>query len=248
MLLHRKSSRRADRSPKWRAPSASTGRTWARRRSASASSARCSTLLAYKPILRMLETRRQQIAAGLANAEKIAAELARIEAERQEILIKAGSEGKQLIEEARVAAAHLRAEEAQKATQEAEQIVANAPRGVVARSRAHARRAQARGRPAGRADDRVGDRQGADRRRSSPARGRDREAAQLVGARDEDDEAVQADGATTVSAVSGRRQAGPRARPAGGAASRRRFRAQVAGRAVVGFSAWCASIAHSTAR
>ena len=39
--------------------------------------------LAYKPILRMLEARRQQIAGGLANAEKIKAELARIEAERQ---------------------------------------------------------------------------------------------------------------------------------------------------------------------
>ena len=35
--------------------------------------------LAYKPILRMLEARRQQIASGLANAAKIKAELARIE-------------------------------------------------------------------------------------------------------------------------------------------------------------------------
>ena len=41
----------------------------------------------------MLEARRQQIAAGLANAEKIKAELARIEAERQEVLRKAGDEG-----------------------------------------------------------------------------------------------------------------------------------------------------------
>ena len=40
--------------------------------------------LAYKPILQMLEARRQQIAAGLANAEKIKAELAAIEAERRE--------------------------------------------------------------------------------------------------------------------------------------------------------------------
>ena len=37
-----------------------------------------------QPILQMLEARRQQIAAGLANAEKIKAELARIEAERQD--------------------------------------------------------------------------------------------------------------------------------------------------------------------
>src|SRR5262245_7775139 len=59
--------------------------------------------LAYTPILQMLETRRQQIASGLANAEKIKAELARIESERQEILTKAGAEGKLLIEDARAA-------------------------------------------------------------------------------------------------------------------------------------------------
>ena len=37
-------------------------------------------VLAYKPILRMLEARREQIAGGLANAQKIEAELARIHA------------------------------------------------------------------------------------------------------------------------------------------------------------------------
>ena len=46
-------------------------------------------LLAYKPILQMLEARRQQIAGGLANAEKIKAELARIEAERLDVLERA---------------------------------------------------------------------------------------------------------------------------------------------------------------
>ena len=80
--------------------------------------------LAYGPILRMLETRRQQIAAGLANAEKIKAELARIEAERVEILAKAGEQGRKLIDDARVAAARVSAEEARKATAAAEQIVA----------------------------------------------------------------------------------------------------------------------------
>ena len=92
--------------------------------------------LAYKPILKMLETRREQIAAGLANAEKIRAELARIEAERQGILVKAGAEGKQLIEEARVAAAKVRAAETQKATLDAEQIIARAHE---AAARDHAR-------------------------------------------------------------------------------------------------------------
>jgi F-type H+-transporting ATPase subunit b len=80
-------------------------------------------LLAYKPILQMLEARRQQIASGLANAEKIKAELARIEAARLEVLAKAEAEGKQLIEEARAAAARVHAEETRKASAAAEQIV-----------------------------------------------------------------------------------------------------------------------------
>ena len=55
-------------------------------------------VLAYRPILAMLEARRQQIAAGLANAEKIKAELARIESERQAVLRQADADGKTLIE------------------------------------------------------------------------------------------------------------------------------------------------------
>lgn len=82
--------------------------------------------LAYKPILRMLEARRQQIAAGLANAEKIKAELARIEGERRDVLRKADDEGKALIEEARAAAARVRAEETRKAVASAEQILIRA--------------------------------------------------------------------------------------------------------------------------
>ena len=82
--------------------------------------------LAYKPILQILEARRQQIASGLANAEKIKAELARIEAARLEVLARAEVEGKQLIEEARAAAARVQAEETRKATDAAEQILARA--------------------------------------------------------------------------------------------------------------------------
>jgi F-type H+-transporting ATPase subunit b len=82
--------------------------------------------LAYKPILKMLEARRQQIAAGLANAEKIKAELDRIERARVDILAQAGVEGKQLIQEARAAAARVLAEETQKANASAEQILARA--------------------------------------------------------------------------------------------------------------------------
>ena len=82
--------------------------------------------LAYKPILRILEARRQQIAGGLANAEKIKAELARIEAARQDVLTQAGVEGKQLIDDARAAAARVQAAETQKAIAAAEQILVRA--------------------------------------------------------------------------------------------------------------------------
>jgi F-type H+-transporting ATPase subunit b len=82
--------------------------------------------LAYGPILTMLETRRQQIASGIANAEKIKKELARIEQDRLAILATAGDEGRALVEEARVAAARVGNEERRKATAEAAQIVARA--------------------------------------------------------------------------------------------------------------------------
>jgi F-type H+-transporting ATPase subunit b len=83
-------------------------------------------LLAYKPILTMLDARRQQIASGLANAKKIEAELARIEIERRDVLAKADAYGKQLIEEARAAAARVRTEETRKASAAAEQLLVRA--------------------------------------------------------------------------------------------------------------------------
>jgi F-type H+-transporting ATPase subunit b len=83
-------------------------------------------VFAYKPILRMLEARRQQIASGLANAQKIEAELARIHEERRMVLAAADAEGQRLIEEARAAAARVGAEETQKATAAAERVLARA--------------------------------------------------------------------------------------------------------------------------
>ena len=84
-------------------------------------------LLAYKPILQMLEARRQQIASGLANAEKIKAELARIEmSSAWKCWRRLSAEGKQLIDEARAAAARVQAEETRKAIAAAEQIVLRA--------------------------------------------------------------------------------------------------------------------------
>jgi F-type H+-transporting ATPase subunit b len=81
---------------------------------------------AYEPILRMLEARREQIATGLAHAEQIAAERARIATERLDVLARADAAGKQLIEEARLAAARVGEEEQRKATLSAQQIVLRA--------------------------------------------------------------------------------------------------------------------------
>jgi F-type H+-transporting ATPase subunit b len=81
---------------------------------------------AYGPVLEMLEERRQQIAQGLANAAQIKAELAKTEAQRQEVIGKANAEGVRLIEEARAAAARVQQEETRKAVAAAEQIVARA--------------------------------------------------------------------------------------------------------------------------
>jgi len=81
---------------------------------------------AYQRVLAMLEERRKQIAEGLANAEKIKAELARTEAQRQEVLAQAGAQATKLIEEARAAAAQVQERETQKAIAAAEQIIAKA--------------------------------------------------------------------------------------------------------------------------
>ena len=81
---------------------------------------------AYKRVLAMLEERRQKIAGGLANAEKIKAELARTEAQRQETLVQANTQANKLIEEARAAAARVQEQETQKAIATAEEIIAKA--------------------------------------------------------------------------------------------------------------------------
>lgn len=81
---------------------------------------------AYKPIFAMLETRRQKIAEGVANADKIKAELAATEVARQKILADAGQQANKLIEDARAAVARVSEVETQKAIAAAEQIVAKA--------------------------------------------------------------------------------------------------------------------------
>jgi len=81
---------------------------------------------AYRPVLEILEVRRQQIARGLANAEEIKAELARTEAQRHDVLAQANAQANQLIEEARAAAARVRAEEIRKAIAAADEITTKA--------------------------------------------------------------------------------------------------------------------------
>jgi F-type H+-transporting ATPase subunit b len=87
---------------------------------------------AYKRVLAMLEERRQRIAEGLANAEKIKAELARTEAQRLEVLAQANTQATKLIEEARAAAARVQEQETQKAIAAAEQIIIKAREAAVA--------------------------------------------------------------------------------------------------------------------
>ena len=78
---------------------------------------------AYKPILKLLDERRAQIAEGIAEREKIRSELAQAHARRQEIIVSADAEATKLVEEAHTAAATVRQRETQKAMAEAEQIV-----------------------------------------------------------------------------------------------------------------------------
>jgi F-type H+-transporting ATPase subunit b len=81
---------------------------------------------AYKKILDVLEERRQLIAQGLANAEKIKHELANAQAKAQEILTQANAQGNKLIEEARQSAARVSETETQKAITTANEIIAKA--------------------------------------------------------------------------------------------------------------------------
>ena len=83
-------------------------------------------LLAYEPILRMLDLRRRQIARGIAHAEEIEEELKRTRAARDEVLAQASVEAAQLVDRARSAAARAATLEIEKAAAGASQILANA--------------------------------------------------------------------------------------------------------------------------
>lgn len=81
---------------------------------------------AYKPVFSVLEARRQKIADGVTNADRIKVELAKTEVDRKAILTQAGDQANQMIEEARTAANRVREVETQKAIAAAEQILIKA--------------------------------------------------------------------------------------------------------------------------
>jgi F-type H+-transporting ATPase subunit b len=81
---------------------------------------------AYKPILNVLEERKQRIAESLANAEKIKAELASAQAKAQEIIGQAGQQANKIVEEARAAGSREIEKASQTAIATANQIIAKA--------------------------------------------------------------------------------------------------------------------------
>src|SRR5258708_21550338 len=85
---------------------------------------------AYRPVLKMLEVRRQQIALGVGNEERIRAGLARTEAQRQDVMAQANAQATKFIQEARAAAARLHEQEIQKAIAAAEEVMIKARDGA----------------------------------------------------------------------------------------------------------------------
>ncbi len=81
---------------------------------------------AYKPILAVLEERRQRIAEGLLNAEKIKQQLAEGEQRQKEILAEANVTAQKMIDEARSSAGAIAERKQQEAIVAAEQILAKA--------------------------------------------------------------------------------------------------------------------------
>lgn len=81
---------------------------------------------AYRPILAVLEERRQRIAEGLLNADKIKQQLAEAEQRYQEILAKGNGEAQKMIDEARASAGVIAERKEQEAIVAAEQILAKA--------------------------------------------------------------------------------------------------------------------------
>ncbi len=81
---------------------------------------------AFGPVLAMLEERRQRIAEGEANLEKIRGQMEKAEANIQEMLDTANAEAERLISEAKDSAESMREHKTQEAITEAKNIIAKA--------------------------------------------------------------------------------------------------------------------------
>ena len=81
---------------------------------------------AYKPVLEMLETRRQKIAQSMDEAEQIKAELAETQAERDKVMAEANAKAEKLIADAKEAAKQVGEAEGQRAVKQAEEIIRKA--------------------------------------------------------------------------------------------------------------------------
>src|ERR1051326_8407161 len=75
---------------------------------------------AYKPIIAMLDERKKRIAEGMANADKIKAELAATQEQRARALGEANAQAQKLIDEARKAAEQIKERTVAEARQAAE--------------------------------------------------------------------------------------------------------------------------------
>ena len=81
---------------------------------------------AYAPVLKVLEDRKQRIAEGIENADKIKAELASTQEAKDQILSDANAKAQELIDEARAAAEKVGETKAQEAVKQAEEIIRKA--------------------------------------------------------------------------------------------------------------------------
>ena len=81
---------------------------------------------AYKPVLEMLETRRQKIAQSMDEAEQIKTELAETQAERDKVMAEANARAEKLIADAKEAAKQVGKAEGERAVKQAEEIIRKA--------------------------------------------------------------------------------------------------------------------------
>ena len=88
------------------------------------------TYFLYKPLMKMLEERRQKIAQGVRDAQKAGEELARIEGSRAAALAKAGKEADDVISKARVAGAEKQREIVGSAEAAAARVLSEAEAGA----------------------------------------------------------------------------------------------------------------------